>query len=53
MEKIDNLATLTQLLSNDLKNYNVTIQTLLNTNKAEEPRVIFDGTDTVTYIISG
>lgn len=53
MEKIDNLATLTQLLSNDLKNYNVTIQTLLNTNKAKEPRVIFDGTDTVTYIIPG
>jgi len=53
MEKIDSLARLTQLLSNNLKDYNIILQTLLNTNKAKEPSVIFDGTDTVTYIIPG
>lgn len=53
MDKITNLAKLTQLLSNNLKDYNIILQTLLNTNKAKEPRVIFDGTDTVTYIIPG
>lgn len=53
MEKIDNLARLTQLLSIDLKKYGVTIQTLLNTNNAGEPKIIFNGEDTVTYIIPG
>ena len=52
-EKIDSLARLTQLLSNDLKKYDIVIQTLLNTNNAEEPRIAFNGGDTVTYMIPG
>ena len=51
-EKIDSLARLTQLLSNDLfKDINLTVS--LDTDIHEKPCVIFDGSDTVTYAIPG
>lgn len=57
MNKIESIEELAETLSNNLikKNIKDTIilQTKIDTTKSKEPSVVFNGEDTVTYVIPG
>lgn len=57
MKKIESIEELAETLSNNLiKKYikdTIILQTVLDTTKSKEPGIIFNGEDTVTYIIPG
>ena len=57
MNKIESIEELAETLSNNLikKNIkdNIILQTRIDTTKGKEPGVVFNGKDTVTYVIPG
>lgn len=57
MKKIESIEELAETLSNNLIKKNIkdtiVLQTIIDTTKSKEPSVVFNGEDTVTYVIPG